>query len=135
MTIIWKTGKLVWYQQNLKISSSSSNIVSESTNIFKTVEPIEKNVKNETDSAIVHDEKIKYVCDQCYYKTNKQGMLNAHKRMVHIRLSNNTASTVKTNLIPSGKNNIIVSSKFKCEQCEYEAESKTGLEADVVFTH
>ena len=115
--------------------SSASNIETEWNSNIKVVESNIKYSKNDTDSVSVNDEKSIHSCDKCDYKTNKLGVLNAHRRMFHVNVSNHTKATTINKNVNSSQENNIVTSKFKCDQCDYEAESKTGLEAHRVFDH
>ena len=133
------TVKVSSSNQNYTFRSSVSNIENVSNSKFIVVESkIESNMKfskNDTESVSVNDEKITHSCHKCDYKTNKLGVLNAHRRMFHVSLSNHTKSAAININVNSSQENNSVTSKFKCEHCDYEAKSKTRLEAHVLFVH
>ena len=133
------TVKVSSSNQNYTFRSSVSNIENVANSKFIVVESkIESNMKfskNYTESVSVNDEKITHSCHKCDYKTNKLGVLNAHRRMFHVSLSNHTKSAAINMNVNSSQENNRVTSKFKCDHCDYKAKSKTGLEAHVLFVH
>ena len=80
------TVKVSSSNQNYTFRSSVSNIENVANSKFIVVESkIESNMKfskNDTESVSVNDEKITHSCHKCDYKTNKLGVLNAHRRML-----------------------------------------------------